>query len=91
MHVTISGDKQFYIVVKALITDSKNRHKGQIGYNVGRRGSLSLTSDHMLMHKNLALHIYYHIMVILWLEEEALEGAKLENLPEVPAERCMDL
>ena len=45
----------------------------------------------MLMHKNLALYIYYHIMVILWLEEEALEGVKLESLPEVPAEKCMDL
>ena len=87
----MSGVRQFYMGVKALITDSKNRHKRQIGYSAGQRGPLSLRSGNMLIHKNLALHIYYHIMVILWLEEEALEGAKLENLPEVPAGRCMDL
>ena len=42
----------------------------------------------ILIHKNLALHKYYHIMVSLWLEEEALERVELESLPAMSAERC---
>ncbi len=30
MHVEMSEDKQFYIGVKALITDSEDKHKGRI-------------------------------------------------------------